>query len=284
MPNVRQTVVKAVCFCFKGFASHPTDLLRDSVVTIVVSLAECGIIKAMDFLMGIRGGERKMGKIKLILADDHALVRAGTRQLLERYMDLQVVGEAADGEQAVRLAKQLRPDLVVMDVRMPKLSGVEATRRIKAECPEVGVLVLTAHDDDEYIFALLQAGANGYLLKTAETEELVKAIRAAHAGQSALDPSVARKVVAQFASGKSLPEVMARVSDEFEGLTGRELEVLQLVGKGKTNKEIARELYISDRTVQAHLSNIFSKLQVSSRTEAVMYAVQKGWISVDRER
>ncbi len=225
-----------------------------------------------------------MGKIKLILADDHALVRAGTRQLLERYMDLEVVGEAADGEQAVRLAKQLRPDLVVMDVRMPKLSGVEATRRIKAECPEVGVLVLTAHDDDEYIFALLQAGANGYLLKTAETEELVKAIRAAHAGQSALDPSVARKVVAQFASGKSLPEVMARVSDEFEGLTGRELEVLQLVGKGKTNKEIARELYISDRTVQAHLSNIFSKLQVSSRTEAVMYAVQKGWISVDRER
>ncbi len=225
-----------------------------------------------------------MGKIKLILADDHALVRAGTRQLLERYMDLEVVGEAADGEQAVRLAKQLRPDLVVMDVRMPKLSGVEATRRIKAECPEVGVLVLTAHDDDEYIFALLQAGANGYLLKTAETEELVKAIRAAHAGQSALDPSVARKVVAQFASGKSLPEVMARVSDEFEGLTGRELEVLQLVGKGKTNKEIARELYISDRTVQAHLSNIFSKLQVSSRTEAVMYAVQKAWISVDRER
>ena len=225
-----------------------------------------------------------MGKIKLILADDHALVRAGTRQLLERYMDLEVVGEAADGEQAVRLAKQLRPDLVVMDVRMPKLSGVEATRRIKAECPEVGVLVLTAHDDDEYIFALLQAGANGYLLKTAETEELVKAIRAAHAGQSALDPSVARKVVAQFASGKSLPEVMARVSDEFEGLTGRELEVLQLVGKGKTNKEIARDLYISDRTVQAHLSNIFSKLQVSSRTEAVMYAVQKGWISVDRER
>ena len=225
-----------------------------------------------------------MGKIKLILADDHALVRAGTRQLLERYMDLEVVGEAADGEQAVRLAKQLRPDLVVMDVRMPKLSGVEATRRIKAECPEVGVLVLTAHDDDEYIFALLQAGANGYLLKTAETEELVKAIRAAHAGQSALDPSVARKVVAQFASGKSLPEVMARVSDEFEGLTGRELEVLQLVGKGKTNKEIARDLYISDRTVQAHLGNIFSKLQVSSRTEAVMYAVHKGWISVDRER
>lgn len=220
-----------------------------------------------------------MAKIRLVLADDHALVRDGTRQLLERQPDLEVVGQAADGEEAIRLARELRPDLVVMDVRMPRLSGVEATRRIKAECPEVGVLVLTAHEDDEYVFALLQAGANGYLLKTAETEELVRAIRATHAGQSALDPSVAKKVVAQFASGKSLPDVLAEVSAEFEGLTERELEVLQLVASGKTNKEIGQVLYISDRTVQAHLSNIFSKLGVVSRTEAAMYAVRKGWIT-----
>ncbi len=220
-----------------------------------------------------------MNTINLILADDHAVVRAGTRQLLERQPDLRVVGEAADGEEAVRLAKELKPQVVVMDVRMPKMSGVEATRRIKQEVPEVAVLVLTAHDDDEYVFALLQAGANGYLLKTAEMEELVKAIRAVAAGQSALDPVVTGKVVAQFASGRSLPDVLANVKDEYEGLTEREMEILRLVGKGLTNKDIGQQLYISDRTVQAHLSNIFSKLGVNSRTEAVMYAVRRGWIS-----
>ena len=220
-----------------------------------------------------------MNTINLILADDHAVVRAGTRQLLERQPDLRVVGEAADGEEAVRLAKELKPHVVVMDVRMPKMSGVEATRRIKQEVPEVSVLVLTAHDDDEYVFALLQAGANGYLLKTAEMEELVKAIRAVAAGQSALDPVVTGKVVAQFASGRSLPDVLANVKDEYEGLTEREMEILRLVGNGLTNKDIGQQLYISDRTVQAHLSNIFSKLGVGSRTEAVMYAVRRGWIS-----
>ncbi len=220
-----------------------------------------------------------MNTINLILADDHAVVRAGTRQLLERQPDLRVVGEAADGEEAVRLAKELKPHVVVMDVRMPKMSGVEATRRIKQEMSDVAVLVLTAHDDDEYVFALLQAGANGYLLKTAEMEELVKAIRAVAAGQSALDPVVTGKVVAQFASGRSLPDVLANVKDEYEGLTEREMEILRLVGKGLTNKDIGQQLYISDRTVQAHLSNIFSKLGVNSRTEAVMYAVRRGWIS-----
>lgn len=221
-----------------------------------------------------------MGKIRIILADDHALVRQGTRQLLERQPGLEVVGEAADGEEAVRLVKELNPDLVVMDVRMPRVSGVEATKRIKAEWPGVAVLVLTAHDDDEYIFALLQAGANGYLLKTAETEELVKAIHAACAGQSALDPAVARKLVTQFTSGKSLTDVLTpQASGDYDGLTERELEILSCVGRGLTNKEIGQRLFISDRTVQAHLSNIFSKLGVNTRTEAVMRAVRKGWIT-----
>ncbi len=221
-------------------------------------------------------------RIRLLLADDHAVVRSGTRQLLERQPDFQIVGEAADGEEAVNLVRELRPDVVIMDVRMPKLTGVEATRRIKADYPDVYVLVLTAHDDDEYIFALLQAGANGYLLKTAEIDELVRAIRTVAAGQSALAPTVVGKVVAQFTSGRSLPEVFTSGQEQYDGLTERELGILKLVGEGMSNKQIGKNLFISDRTVQAHLSNIFSKLGVSSRTEAVMHAVRKGWITTGK--
>jgi DNA-binding NarL/FixJ family response regulator len=222
------------------------------------------------------------GRIKLLLADDHAVVRAGTRQLLERQPDFEIVGEAVDGDEAVRLTAELNPDVVVMDVRMPKVSGVEATRRIKASNPEVRVLVLTAHDDDEYVFALLQAGANGYLLKTAEIDELVKAIRAVAAGQSALAPAVVGKVVAQFTGGKSLGDVLPHPQEQYSGLTDRELEILRLVGQGFSNKQIGKELFISDRTVQAHLSNIFAKLGVNTRTEAVMYAVRNGWIDAEQ--
>jgi DNA-binding NarL/FixJ family response regulator len=218
-------------------------------------------------------------EIRLVLADDHAVVRSGTRELLEQQPDLRIVGEAADGEEAIRLAQELQPDVLIMDVRMPRISGVEATRRIKAENPHIRVLVLTAHDDDEYVFALLQAGANGYLLKTAEIDELVRAIRTVAAGQSALAPEVTGKVVAQFTSGKSLPEVITDNQEHYDGLTERELGILRLVGKGLSNKQIGKILHISDRTVQAHLSNIFSKLDVNSRTEAVMYAVGKGWIT-----
>ena len=222
-------------------------------------------------------------EIRLILADDHAVVRSGTRELLEQQPDLKIVGEASDGEEAVQLAEELRPDVLVMDVRMPRLNGIEATRRIKAEYPEVRILVLTAHDDDEYVFALLQAGANGYLLKTAEIDELVRAIRTVAAGQPALAPEVTGKVMQQFTSGKSLPEVVTENTDSYDGLTDRELGILQLVGQGMSNKQIGKQLFISDRTVQAHLSNIFSKLGVNSRTEAVMHAVRKGWITTGSE-
>jgi NarL family two-component system response regulator LiaR len=217
-------------------------------------------------------------EIRLVLADDHAVVRSGTRELLEQQPDLKIIGEASDGEEAIRLTGDLEPDVVVMDIRMPRISGVEATRQIKSTYPDVKVLVLTAHDDDEYVFALLQAGANGYLLKTAEIEELVRAIRTVASGKSALAPEVTGKVVAQFTSGKSLPEVLTEAQDNYDGLTDRELDILKLVGQGLSNKQIGKQLFISDRTVQAHLSNIFSKLNVSSRTEAVMHAVRKGWI------
>ena len=219
------------------------------------------------------------GQISVLLADDHVVVRAGTRQLLERHPDITIVGEASTGQEAVQLADELRPDVVVMDIRMPGMSGVDATKAIKDAHPEMSVLVLTAHDDDEYVFALLQAGANGYLLKTAEADELVKAIRTVIRGELALAPMVAGKVVSQFTSGKGLPDVLSSIKNDYDGLTDREMDILRLVGKGLTNKEIGRSLFISDRTVQAHLSNIFSKLNVSSRTEAVMHAVRKGWIA-----
>lgn len=219
------------------------------------------------------------GTINILLADDHVVVRAGTRQLLERHPDISVVGEASTGTEAVDLAEKLSPDVVVMDVRMPDGGGIEATKRIKASHPDMAVLVLTAHDDDEYVFALLQAGANGYLLKTAEAEELVKAIRTVMRGELALSPTVAGKVVSQFTSGKTLPDVLSTMKPDFGGLTDREMDILRLVGKGLTNKEIGRTLFISDRTVQAHLSNIFAKLDVNSRTEAVMHAVRNGWIA-----
>ncbi len=219
------------------------------------------------------------GAIKILLADDHVVVRAGTRQLLERQPDIKVVGEASTGREAIQLTDDLGPDVVVMDVRMPDGGGIGATKRIKEKHPEIAVLVLTAHDDDEYVFALLQAGANGYLLKTAEADELTKAIRTVIKGDLALAPSVAGKVVSQFTSGKTLPDVLSNIKQDYGGLTEREMDILRLVGEGLTNKEIGRRLFISDRTVQAHLSNIFSKLNVNSRTEAVMHAVRHGWIA-----
>jgi len=213
----------------------------------------------------------------ILLADDHVLVRQGTRELLERENDLLVVGEAGDGEEAVDLAANLHPDVVIMDIAMPKMSGIEATRKIKSMQPDTAVLILSAYDDDQYVFALLEAGAAGYLLKDVPAQELVEAIRAVHAGESILHPAIARKVINRFAS----PRQEVTTGIESDQLSDREMEVLKLAAKGMTNMEIANELSLSVRTVQGHLSNIFSKMQVGSRTEAVIQALGKGWFTLE---
>lgn len=218
--------------------------------------------------------------IRLLLADDHPMLRQGTAELLRREPDLEVVGEASDGQQAIELAHSLKPDIVVMDVRMPVLSGVEATRRIRESLPAVLVLVLTAHDDDQYIFSLLQAGASGYLLKTAPVSELVKAIHQVCAGESPLDPAIARKVVVHL-SGERPPLSPNDDAPASQELTARELEVLQLLARGLSNRAIADELIVSDRTVQAHLTSIFAKIHVASRLEAVLTAIRRGWLMLE---
>lgn len=222
-----------------------------------------------------------MDTIRVMLVDDHALVREGTRDLLEREEDLEVVAEAADGIEAVELATRHRPDVIIMDIAIPKLNGIDATRRIKALHPTTAVLVLTAYDNDQYIFALLEAGAAGYLLKDIRMHELVQAVRAVYSGESVLHPVVARKVVDHFVDSAREPAAAVRNEPAGDHVTGRELEVLKLAGKGMTNREIAEALTISTRTVQVHLSNVFAKLGVGSRTEAVVCALRKGWFTLD---
>ncbi|GAB1469337.1 response regulator transcription factor [Chloroflexota bacterium] len=210
-------------------------------------------------------------KIRILLADDHHIVRAGVRQLLESASDLQVIAEAGDGEEAQALIQKHKPDVAVLDVQMPKATGIEVTRWVRANMPEVGVLILTAYDDDPYVMAVLQAGANGYVLKTAQTDDLIQAVRDVNEGKSALDPSITRKLMSNLFKGTEKKIV--------EPLTDRELDVLRLTAKGFTNKAIGVQLSISDRTVQGHLAHIFAKLQANSRTEAVMRGVSLGLIS-----
>ena len=211
--------------------------------------------------------------LRAVLADDHAVVRAGIRQFLEASGGIQVVAEVDDGLAAVEAVKAHAPDVVVLDIQMPGMTGIEVTRWVRANARRTGVLILSAFDDDPYILAVLQAGANGYVLKTADAADIVQAVRAVHEGKSALDPEIARKVMAQV-SGRSLSLPVERPTD-------RELEVLALAARGYTNKAIGLQLGISDRTVQGHLAKTFDKLQAASRTEAVMRAVSVGWLPAD---
>lgn len=216
------------------------------------------------------------GKIRIIIADDHAVVREGTRQLLEREPDLEVVAEAGDGEEAVRLVGENRPDVVIMDINMPRLDGVQATKKIKELYPKVSVLILSAYDDDQFVFSLLEGGAAGYLLKSASGREIIDAVRAVNTGDSVLHPAIARKVLNRFAT-----PAKPREEKIEEPLTERELEVLKMATRGMSNQAIADELCLSLRTVQAHLGHIFNKLQVGSRTEAVVRGLKQGWITLD---
>jgi DNA-binding NarL/FixJ family response regulator len=211
--------------------------------------------------------------IKVVLADDHAVVRSGIRYFLEASGEILVIGEADDGEKAITLIEKHSPDVVVLDIQMPKATGIEVTRQLRKTEAKVGILILTAYDDDPYINAVLQAGANGFVLKTASPEEIIKAVKDVFEGKSVLDPTIAHRVLKKLTKG----------ADDYlyEALTDRENEVLGLAAKGFTNKAIGVQLSISDRTVQGHLAHIFSKLQAGSRTEAVMRAVSLGWLPAD---
>jgi DNA-binding NarL/FixJ family response regulator len=217
-------------------------------------------------------------KIQVMLAEDHVLMREGTRNLINLEDDIQVIAEAGDGEEAVALADLHRPDVVVMDIGLPRLDGLEATRRIKAIHPATAILVLTAHDDDQYVFDFLDAGVAGYLLKDVRAADLIQAIRAVYAGESVLHPAVARKVTDHFAQ-RATQQHVERSEVASHQLDPRELQVLELAARWMTNREIASELSTSVFAVQDSLSDIFRRLGVGSRTEAVLYALRKGWLT-----
>jgi DNA-binding NarL/FixJ family response regulator len=215
--------------------------------------------------------------IRVVIVDDHALVREGTKELLTKHTDIEVVGTAADGLAALELITTAVPDVALVDIAMPGLSGIEVTERVKASHPEVAVLILTVHDEMGYVRALINAGAAGYLLKDIGETELLESIRAVHAGESVLHPAIRRVVF------ESLVEDEQDESNEWDDLlTDREMDVLKAAAQGQSNKQIAGDLDVSPRTVQAHLANTFEKLGVASRTEAVIQGLRKGLLDLDQ--
>jgi NarL family two-component system response regulator LiaR len=214
--------------------------------------------------------------IRILIADDHAIVRKGLKALLATEKDMAVAGEAENGAEAVEKAAALRPDVILMDIVMPRMDGIEATRRITAERPETRVLVLTSFAADDKVFPAVKAGALGYLLKDSSPEQLLDAIRQVHKGEPSLEPSIARKVLQELShpgSGAGTPTT--------DPLTERELEVLRLIAQGMSNKEIASKIFVAEWTVRSHVSNILGKLHLASRTQAALYALRSGLASLD---
>jgi DNA-binding NarL/FixJ family response regulator len=217
--------------------------------------------------------------IRVLIIDDHAIVRAGMRMLLDSDPDMEIVGEGETGADALRLARELDPDVIVMDVTMPEMDGVEATRRIKAEKPDMAVLAVTIHEGTDYFFQMLQAGSSGYVPKRAAPDDLVRAIHIVAEGKVFLEPGVAKELVADY-----LQRVQGgEEQDSYDGLTEREQEVLTHIAEGETNREIAFKLDIAVKTVDRHCENIMQKLNLHSRTELVKYAIRKNLISLDDE-
>ena len=213
-------------------------------------------------------------QIRLLIADDHAIVRSGIRALLETVDDIAVIGEAADGQQAVDAVARHQPDVVLMDLEMPVLDGIEAIQQVMARWPETRILVLTSFASDDRVFPAVKAGALGYLLKDSEPDALIQAIRQVHRGESSLHPKIARKLMQEL----SRPPAQPTTADP---LTAREVEVLQVVAQGLSNQEIADKLVISEATVRSHISNILSKLHLASRTQVALYALREGYASLD---
>lgn len=213
-------------------------------------------------------------KIKVLIADDHRIVREGLKSLLQQYENIEVIGEAENGRDAVQLAKDVCPDVVLMDISMPFLNGLEATRQIQRDCPHVKVIALSVHDNEEFIRQMLAAGAMGYITKYARTEELIQAIFSVHAGEMALSPAITRLVVEDFLRWADIQ------NGNPEKLTPREREVLQLIAEGHQNKGISEILQISIKTVRAHRNNIMQKLDLHSQGELIRYAIQKKIVEI----